>query len=101
MDPLVGLAVVAVTTALCLVVPVARLGAWTGILTVVGAPSLRIFGVLFAVPAMLTIRREMALLAAAAIATYTLEGLWLGLLLILGTLLAAERYPGLREPSLP
>jgi hypothetical protein len=101
LPPLVGLAVVAVTTALCLVAPVARLGAWTGILTVVGAPSLRIFGVLFAVPAMLTIRREAALLAAALIATYTLQGLWLGLFLILGTLLVAERYPALWEPSPP
>jgi len=86
------------TALLCLVVPLARLGTWTGILTVVGAPSLRMFGVLFAVPAMLTIRRELGLLAAAAFASYTLQGLWLGLFLVLGTLLAAERYPALREP---
>jgi len=32
------------------------------------------------------------------IATYTLQGLWGGILLVLGTLLAAERYPALREP---
>jgi hypothetical protein len=95
------LGVVIVTAGLCLVVPVARLGAWTGILTVVGAPSLRMFGVLFALPALLTIRRELALLAAAAIASYTLQGLWLGLFLVLGTLLAAERYPALREPAPP
>jgi hypothetical protein len=101
MPSYVGLAIAAGTALLCLVVPVARLGAWTGILTTVGAPSLRMFGVLFALPAMLTIRREMALLAAAAIATYTLQGLWLGLLLVLGTLLAAERYPALREPAGP
>jgi hypothetical protein len=56
------------------------------------------FGVLFALPALLTIRRELALLAAAAIASYTLQGLWLGVFLVLGTLLAAERYPALREP---
>lgn len=92
------LGVVIVTAGLCLVAPVARLGAWTGILTVVGAPSLRMFGVLFALPAMLAIRRELALLAAAAIASYTLQGLWLGVLLVLGVLLAAERYPALREP---
>jgi hypothetical protein len=95
------LGVVIVTAGLCLVVPLGRLGAWTGILTVVGAPSLRLFGVLFALPAMLTIRRELALLAAAAIASYTLQGLWLGLFLVLGTLLAAERYPALREPAPP
>jgi hypothetical protein len=95
---LAGLGLAAVTALLCLVVPLARLGAWTGILTVVGAPSLRIFGVLFALPAMLTIRREIALSAAALIASYTLQGLWLGLFLVLGTLLIAERYPALREP---
>ncbi len=98
MPPFVGLGVTAATALLCLVVPVARLGAWTGILTVVGAPSLRMFGVLFALPAMLTIRREAALLAAFLIATYTLQGLWMGLFLVLGTLLVAERYPALREP---
>ena len=101
MPPFVALSVAAVTALLCLVVPVARLGAWTGILTVVGAPSLRIFGVLFALPAMLTVRREIALVAAAAIASFTLQGLWLGLLLVLGTLLVAERYPALREPAPP
>lgn len=99
MPPAVGLVIAAGSALLCLVVPLARLGAWTGILTTVGAPSLRIFGVLFALPAMLTIRREPALLAAALIATYTLQGLWLGLFLVLGLLLAAERYPALREPG--
>lgn len=98
---IVGLAVAAATALACLVVPLARLGAWTGILTVVGAPSLRIFGVLFALPAMLAVRREVALLAAALIASYTLQGLWAGLALVMGTLLAAERYPALREPSGP
>ncbi|HYN48455.1 MAG TPA: glycosyltransferase family 87 protein [Candidatus Nanopelagicales bacterium] len=97
----VGLTVAAATALACLVVPLARLGAWTGILTVVGAPSLRMFGVLFALPAMLTVRREAALIAAALIASYTLEGLWLGLVVVLGTLLAAERYPALREPNGP
>ena len=96
--PAIGFLVAGGTALLCLAVPVSRLGAWAGILTVVGAPSLRVFGVLFALPAMLTIRREIALLAAAMIATYTLQGLWGGLFLVLGTLLAAERYPALREP---
>jgi hypothetical protein len=93
-----GVLVAVGTALLCLVVPVARLGTWTGVLTTVGAPSLRIFGVLFALPAMLVIRREVALVAATLIAGYTLQGLWLGLALVLGTLLAAERYPALREP---
>jgi hypothetical protein len=98
MPAYVVLGVAAGTALICLVVPLARLGAWTGMLTVVGAPSLRMFGILFAAPAMLTIRRELALIAAALIASYTLEGLWLGLFLVLGAMLAAERYPAVREP---
>lgn len=101
LPPVVGLAIAGGTTLACLVVPLARLGAWTGILTVVGAPSLRMFGVLFALPAMLLVRREVALVAAALIASYTLEGLWLGLGAALAALALAERYPVLREPRAP
>lgn len=101
LPPVLGLALAAGTALACLAVPLARLGPWTGILTVVGTPSLRIFGVLFALPAMLAVRREAALIAAALIASYTLQGLWVGLAVVLGTLLAAERYPALREPTGP
>lgn len=101
LPPAFGLAVLAVTVGACLVVPLTRLGVWTGLLTVLGAPSLRMFGVLFAVPAMFVIRRELALVAATLVATYTLQGLWLGILVILGGLLAAERYAAFREPVAP
>lgn len=83
----------------CLRVPVARLGVWTGLLTVLGAPSLRMFGVLFALPAFLVVRREIGLVCAFMVATYTFEGLWLGVLLVTAALLLAERFPVLREPE--
>ena len=95
----VALAVLATTTLACLIVPRLRLGAWAGILTVIGAPSLRMFGVQWALPAMLIIRREVALLAATLIATYTLPGLWAGVALVAVAFAAAERYPLFAEPN--
>jgi len=86
------------TGLVCLRVPVGRLGAWTGLLTVLGAPSLRMFGVVFALPAFLVIRREVALVCAFLVATYTFKGLWMGVLLLTAALVLAERYPALREP---
>ena len=62
-------------------VPRERAAAWIGVLSVVGALSLHIFGLLFLVPAMLLIRLEAALLAAIFIATYSYEGAWAGILI--------------------
>jgi hypothetical protein len=83
----------------CLRVPIARLGAWTGLLTVLGGPSLRMFGLLFALPAFLVVRREIALVGAFLVATYTFEGVWMGVLLVTAAFALAERYPALREPT--
>ncbi len=63
-------------------VPERRAGAWVGLLSVLGALSLHIFGLVFLVPAMLVIRRELALVAAICIATYSYEGAWAGILLV-------------------
>lgn len=93
------LAVAFGTGLLCLRVPVRRLGAWTGLLTVIGAPSLRVFGVLFALPAFLVVRREIALVGAFLVATYTVKGLWIALLFVTAALVLIERYPALREPA--
>ncbi len=82
------------TGLLCFRVPVASLGAWTGLLTVLGAPSLRMFGVLFALPAFLTVRREIALVGAFLVATYTFKGLWMGVLLVTAALVLAGAVPG-------
>lgn len=76
-----------------------RAAAWLGILMIVGSPSLRMFGVLTLLPAMLTVRRELALVAALCIASYTLVGLWLGVALVSGALAAGERWPACLEPD--
>ena len=77
-----ALVVTAMTLAAVFVIPVGRAGAWLGILTILGAPSLHIFGLVFLVPAMLEIRRDVALAAALLIATYTNIGLILGTALV-------------------
>ena len=75
-----------VIAAACLVavwfVPRRYAAAWIGILSVVGSLSLHIFGLLFLVPAMLVIRREVAIVAAICIATYSYQGAWAGIALV-------------------
>ena len=93
----VGLAVLGATVAATFVVPRPRLAAWVGALTVLGAPSLRMFGVLFLLPALVRIRLEIALVAALLIATYTLPGLWAGIAVTVVGLLGAERYASFQE----
>ena len=60
-------------------------------MSVVGALSLHIFGLLFLVPAMLVIRLEAALLAAIFIATYSYEGAWAGIAICVAGLAVVER----------
>ena len=67
-------------------------------LSVWGTPSLHPFGLLFLVPAMLLIRRELALIGATLIATTTYQGSWVGIVIVSLALLASLRYPALREP---
>jgi hypothetical protein len=93
----VGLVVLGASVAATFVVPRPRLVAWVGALTVLGAPSMRMFGVLFLLPALVRIRLEIALVAALLIATYTLQGLWAGIALAIVGLLGAERYPSFQE----
>lgn len=97
MPVVVGLAVLAGTVAGTLVAPRRRLAAWVGALTVLGAPSLRMFGILFLLPALLRIRLEIALVAALLIATYTLQGLWAGIAVGIVGLIGAERYQLFQE----
>ncbi len=99
LSPMVTLGVAAVSMAACLFVPASRAGLWIGLLTTIGAPSLRMYGLLMTVPAMLEIRRELALVAVILVATYTAEGMWLGIALVTVANLLAGRIPALREPS--
>jgi hypothetical protein len=80
-------------------VPRRRAGAWVGLLMVVGSPSLRMFGLLFLLPGMLAVRREVALLAAILVASYTLVGIWSAVVLVGGTMLLSGRWPALLEPA--
>ena len=58
---------------------------------VVGNPSLRIFGLLFLLPGMLLIRRELALLAAILVATYAPPGMWLALAIVIAGMVEVRR----------
>jgi hypothetical protein len=88
-----GLAVTLMTLGAVFVIPAARAGAWLGLLMVVGAPSLHIFGLIFLLPAMLEIRRDVALAGALLIATYTDVGLLAGTALVAVTFVLSERSP--------
>jgi hypothetical protein len=78
------------------VVPPRQAGAWIGILTLVGAPSLHMFGLLFLLPAMRLVRREIGLTAAILVATYDAVAIWVAILMVAWTLAAGYRWPNLR-----
>ena len=94
-----AIGVTVMTIGLAFVVPRRYAGAWLGILMVVGSPSLRIFGLVFLLPAMLVIRREFALIAAFLVTTYMISGIWLAVVLAAGSLALGLRYPALLEPA--
>ncbi len=81
----------AVTVILALFLPSRRLGAAAGLLLVLGSPSLRSYGALFLLPAMLGVRREVALVAAILIGTGLMAGLWAGILLVTFAFAAGDR----------
>jgi len=66
---------------------------WLGVLAVVGSLSLHIFGLLFLVPAMLKMRREIVIVAAAFVATYAYIGSWAGTAIVLWWLLVSTFGP--------
>lgn len=99
LPPGAGLALALGTMVAAFFLPRRRAAAWLGILMIVGSPSLRMFGVLTLLPAMLTVRRELALVSALCIASYTLVGLWLAVALVSGSLAAGGRWPALLEPD--
>lgn len=72
-------------------------GAWVGVLTVIVSPNLHTHGLLFLLPAMLLLRREFALLAAAGLAANDAAPMWLAILLIAWSLAAAPVWPVLWE----
>jgi hypothetical protein len=83
--------------ALCLVavwfVPRRDPAPWLGVLSVISSLSLHIFGLLFLVPAMLKIRLEATIVAAAFVATYLYAGSWIGTAIVLWCLLVVTVGP--------
>jgi hypothetical protein len=69
-----------------------------GLLLVIASPSLRMHGLVYLVPAMLFVRREIAMVGALLISLYLPALVWAGIALITGTAIAAIRLEGLREP---
>lgn len=80
-----------ITVLLVLLAPTRRLGAAAGLLLVLGAPSLRSYGALFLLPALLFVRRDVALLAVILIGTGLMLGLWAGILLVTLAFVAGDR----------
>jgi len=81
-----------------LALPPARAAEWVGVLLVLGSPGLRTYYFLFLLPAMLRMRREVALGAAFFLATYTQQGWWLGIALVTGAL-ALSTIQGRSRPA--
>jgi hypothetical protein len=73
-------------------------GAWLGLVMLLVTPNMHDFNGVFLLPAMLLIRREFALLAAILTSTYTSQGLWLGIAIVVIAMLVGVRWPAIREP---
>jgi len=99
LPPGVGLTIAVVCLAAVPFVPRHSAGAWIGLLSVIGTLSLHIFGLLFLLPAMLIIRREIAVLVAILVATYRPDGIWAAVVICTVTFAASTRWPNLRELS--
>lgn len=95
----VGVMLAAATMATAVALPPRFSAAWLGILMIVGNPSLRMFGLLMLLPGMLTIRREIALIAALCVASYSFQGIWLGVLVVALALARGTNHPAWLEPD--
>jgi hypothetical protein len=71
-------------------------GAWVGIALVVAAPSLHGYGILFLLPAILVLRRDLAITLAFLIARYNIYTWWAAVIVAAVALAASNRFPELR-----
>jgi hypothetical protein len=98
----VAIAVSVASLVLVFLIPRRQAAVWTGVLLVVGAPSVHTYAWLFLLPAMLVLRREIALLGALYFASYHPLGWWLGCAQMAAALALGGRYPALlHQPAQP
>jgi hypothetical protein len=76
-------------------------GAWVGIALVVAAPSLHGYGMLFLLPALLILRRDLALFLAIIIARYSIYNWWFSIAVAAVALAASHWIPALRAKAQP
>jgi hypothetical protein len=95
----IALAITALSVVLLAFVPRRNPGVWVGLLAVLGAPSLHVFGVLFMLPAWLAIRRELAIVAGFFVGTFTELGMWLGIGITAVAFVAGQRWSVFLEPA--
>lgn len=98
LPPGVGYAVAILCLVAAWFVPRRDPGPWLGVLSVVGTVSLHSFGLLFLLPAMLVIRRELAIIAAMFVATYSYEGSWAATVIVAGALTVTAFAPDRWRP---
>lgn len=94
-----GLVASALAVVACFFIRGRDAGAWVGIALIVAAPSVHGYGFLFLVPALLTIRRDLAISLAVVISPYNPYGCWAAVLIAAVTLAASNRFPALRVLS--
>lgn len=76
-------------------------GAWVGIALLVAAPSIHGYGMLFLLPTLLVLRRDLAIFLAILVARYSLYGWWISIAVAAVSLAASNRLPELRARPQP
>ena len=71
-------------------------GAWVGIALLVAAPSIHGYGMLFLLPTLLVLRRDMAITLAILIARYNPYTWWVSIAVAAASLAASNHFPALR-----
>jgi hypothetical protein len=71
-------------------------GAWVGIALLVAAPSIHGYGMLFLLPTLLVLRRDLAITLAIVIARYNPYSWWISIAVSAAALAASGRFPALR-----
>ena len=89
--------VVAVVTVLAMFFVRGRdAGAWVGIALLVAAPTIHGYGMLFLLPALFVLRRDLAIFLATIVARYNPYGWWISIAVAAIALAASGRFPALR-----